>query len=253
MYWHWYFSNSKWHHTEFYIGKRKAYMKRIERILSHFEQEAKEYDDIIIKLIPEYKKMVSILVDSINHESNDHFSVIDLGCGTGTLAKKIEESFPNADITCMDISEKMLKISKSKMNSDINIINDSFYEFVFPQKYDVIVSSLALHHLETDKDKEHFYQKIYSALSAGGIFLNLDIVTAPYDILQQKYLKHWKSFMLKNTSVSEVENKWLPNYYAEDKPISLIKHFQMLEHSGFNLIDCVYKYYNYAVYLTIKS
>lgn len=71
-------------------------MERMERVLSHFEQEAKDYDDIIIKLIPDYEKMVSVLVDFIGFDTHDTFSVIDLGCGAGTLSKAIAVRFPNA-------------------------------------------------------------------------------------------------------------------------------------------------------------
>ena len=59
--------------------------------------------------------------------------------------------------------------------------------------------------------------------------------------------------MVANTSVEEVETKWLPNYYAEDRPTSIQTHFKLLEKGGFTLMDCVYKNYNYAVFLTEKS
>ncbi|WP_435072237.1 class I SAM-dependent methyltransferase [Ohessyouella blattaphilus] len=228
-------------------------MERMERVLSHFEQEAKEYDDIIIRLIPDYELMVSILVDFVNQDRQDHFSIVDLGCGTGTLSKAIAMRFPHAAITCVDISEKMLQIAESKLCVDIATIHADFGQFVFPQKYDVIVSSLALHHLETDDDKLSFYKKIYAALPAGGIFLNIDVVTAGNDRIQEKYMEHWKEFMIANTSVDEVENKWLPNYHAEDRPTSLSTHFKLLEQSGFCQMDCVYKNYNYAVFLAEKS
>ena len=227
-------------------------MERMERVLSHFEQEAKEYDDIIIRLIPDYEMMVSTLVEFINQGKQDHFSVIDLGCGTGTLSKAIATHFPHAAITCVDISEKMLQIAKDKLGAGTATIHADFDQFVFPQKYDVIVSSLALHHLETDSDKLRFYKKIYAALSAPGVFLNIDVVTAASDRMQKIYMKHWKEFMVANTSAEEVEGKWLPNYYAEDRPTTISTHFQLLEQSGFREVDCVYKKYNYAVYLAEK-
>ncbi|MDL2294436.1 class I SAM-dependent methyltransferase [Ruminococcaceae bacterium OttesenSCG-928-D13] len=228
-------------------------MERMERVLSHFEQEAKDYDEIIARLIPDYELMVSIMVDFINKDRQDHFSVIDLGCGTGTLSKAIALRFPHAAITCVDISEKMLRIAESKLETDIATIHSDFGQFVFPQKYDVIVSSLALHHLEKDADKLSFYKKIYAALPAGGIFMNIDVVTAGNDRIQKIYMDHWKEFMVANTSPSEVEKKWIPNYYAEDRPTSISTHFKLLEQSGFGQMDCVYKNYNYAVFLAEKS
>lgn len=227
-------------------------MERMKRVLSHFEQEAKEYDDIIVKLIPNYDKMVIILTDFVNYDEHDSFTVIDLGCGTGTLSKAITNRFPHATITCMDISEKMLQIAKHKLGQEITTIHADFDQFTFPQKYDVIVSSLALHHLETNADKLNFYKKIYDALSENGVFLTIDVVTAANDKIQKVYMNHWEEFMIANTSVDEVENKWLPNYYAEDRPVSLPTHFKLLEKSGFIQMDCVYKHYNYAVFLAEK-
>ena len=59
--------------------------------------------------------------------------------------------------------------------------------------------------------------------------------------------------MLKSVSETEIEDKWLPNYYAEDKPTKLTTHLATLKNCGFSLVDIVYKYYNYAVYCAKKT
>lgn len=223
-----------------------------QRIIDHFEEEARKYDEIILTLIPNYRQMVDVLVSILPFPTEQAFSVIDLGCGTGTISKKIKDFFPNAKLTCVDIAKNMLDIASAKNGPDTILIHADFNSFKFPQKYDAIVSSLALHHLEKDEDKEAFYSRIHKALNNGGIFVNLDVVTSGDAFLQQIYLQKWKDYMVSNTSVQEVENKWLPNYYAEDRPVSLARHFEMLENSGFDMIDVVYKNYNYAVYCARK-
>jgi len=50
----------------------------------------------------------------------------------------------------------------------------------------------------------------------------------------------------------EVENKWIPKYYEEDRPVSMMEHLDMLNKAGFKIMDVVWKYYNYAVYMAIK-
>jgi tRNA (cmo5U34)-methyltransferase len=105
-----------------------------------------------------------------------------------------------------------------------------------------------LHHLESDDDKLNFYRKIYAALNNGGIFINIDIVQGSNDALQRVYMDKWKAFMTANTSEHEVAQKWLPTYYAEDRPTTLLSHLNMLEQCGLTGIDVVYKHYNYAVY-----
>ncbi|MDL2238008.1 class I SAM-dependent methyltransferase [Christensenellaceae bacterium OttesenSCG-928-K19] len=222
------------------------------RVKKHFEEEAREYDDIILRLIPNYRQMVDVLVSLLHYEESQDFHVIDLGCGTGTISKAVKDKFSNIHLTCVDIAENMLDIASVKNGSATKLIQADFNTFVFPEKYDVVVSSLALHHLETESDKLKFYKAIFDAMNPGGIFINIDVVQSDDPELQEIYLQKWKDYMLTNTSQAEVEGKWLPNYYAEDRPISLIKHLDMLREVGFSVVDVAYKYYNYAVYTAKK-
>ncbi|MDR1695092.1 MAG: class I SAM-dependent methyltransferase [Endomicrobium sp.] len=218
------------------------------RIKAHFEEEAKEFDSVIQKLIPHYNDMIGALVSVIPFAKDAGFSMIDLGCGTGTVAKEIKNGFPDADVTCVDISPNMLEIAKTKIGSG-KYIQADFNGFSFPQKYGLIVSSLALHHLENDSLKFEFYKKIFEALTPDGIFINIDVVLGEDDAIQSAYMEKWKSFMRTNISEREMTDKWLPNYYAEDRPAKLTSHLEMLKKCGFSKTDVVYKHYNFSVYL----
>ena len=122
----------------------------IERIKNHFEEEAKEFDAIIQRLIPNYNEMIAALVSVIPFSKERAFSMIDLGCGTGTVSKAVKGCFPNAEITCVDIAGSMLEIARDKLGGSVNCIQADFNDFDFQRTFDLIVSSLALHHLETD-------------------------------------------------------------------------------------------------------
>jgi tRNA (cmo5U34)-methyltransferase len=78
------------------------------------------------------------------------------------------------------------------------------------------------------------------------------VVLGGDDFLQKLYMEKWIDFMSKNISVEEIENKWLKNYYAEDRPAKLITHLEMLKECGFPCVDVLYKYFNYAVYIGKK-
>jgi tRNA (cmo5U34)-methyltransferase len=223
-------------------------MDRIETVKSHFEAEAEEFDKIILKLIPYYAEMINALVLSIPFKKDEQINVIDLGCGTGTVAQKIKNTFPNSKISCLDIAENMIKLAQKKLGEDINCHISNFYEFTFDKKYDVIVSSLALHHLANDEDKIMFYKKIYNALTDNGVFYNADVVLGSNSHLQDLYMAKWKIFMEKNVLLDEIENKWIVKYKSEDRPTSLINHINWLKDIGYKNIDVVWKYYNYCVY-----
>ena len=224
----------------------------IDRVKKHFEEEAQEFDTIIQKLIPNYDEMIAALVSIIPFSKEHTFSLIDLGCGTGTVSKAIKDKYPNVQITCVDIAGQMLDIAKEKVGGDPNCIQADFCDFDFPKRFDLIASSLALHHLETDDDKFEFYKKIYAALNTGGMFINIDVVLGSDDSLQSVYMRKWQEFMAKSVSEREIQEKWLVNYAAEDRPTQLTTHLEMLKDCGFPVVDIVYKYYNYAVYCAKK-
>jgi len=226
----------------------------MDKIKEHFESEAKEFDDIIIKLIPYYNQMIGALIDSIHFDSNAAIRIIDLGCGTGTIAKKISEKFPNSKIVCLDIASNMIDIAKNKLSGhkDTEFIIGDFSKIDFDTKFDVIVSSLALHHLENDKDKKDFYSKIYSILTDSGMFYNADVVLASTDYHQDINMNRWIEYMNKSVLMDEILNNWIPKYKTEDRPAKLIDQLKWLENIGFKSVDVIWKYYNFGVYGGIK-
>ena len=80
-----------------------------------FEEEAKEFDCVIPLLIPFYKEIYNILVDTIPFESNESIKILDIGCGTGTFAKILKEAYPNSRITCLDFAQNMIEMARTKL------------------------------------------------------------------------------------------------------------------------------------------
>ncbi len=141
----------------------------------------------------------------------------------------------------------MAKIKMQEYN-DVTYIVGDFRDFKFDREYEVVVSSLALHHLVTDTDKKQFYKKVFDNLSKGGVFYNADVILGSNDHLEEVYMSKWKEFMSQNVSWEEIEKKWIPKYYEEYRPAKLIDHLKWLEDIGFIDVDVIRKYYNFAVY-----
>jgi tRNA (cmo5U34)-methyltransferase len=222
----------------------------MDRIKQHFEEEAQEFDRIILTLIPHYPTMVQALVQAIPFERSMPVQVIDLGCGTGMAAAKILEYFPNAQVTCLDLAENMIAYARARLASypRVKCAVADFRAFEFADKYDVVLSSLALHHLVTGVDKRDFYHRIYESLNPGGVFYNADVVLASNDYLQGIYMNEWRRFMRKSISDAEIESKWIPKYQEEDRPATLISQLAWMLEIGFVDVDVIWKYFNFAVY-----
>ncbi len=205
----------------------------VDQVKQHFKEEARDFDRIILKLIPDYPQMVEALVAAMPFESHAPIRVIDLGCGTGTFAQAVLHACPKALVTFLDIAENMISKAQSKLAHCPNVCFIVGDFTVFDGEYDAVISSLALHHLATDEDKKRFYHRICARLRPGGVFYNGDVVLASSDLLQATYLRQWRAFMRRNISDEEIEGKWIPKYKAEDRPAKLLDQLAWLKAIGF--------------------
>jgi tRNA (cmo5U34)-methyltransferase len=220
----------------------------MENIKKHFEDEAREFDQIIVRLIPAYAQMLDALVSALPFDRSRPVRVIDLGCGTGSLAERVLQEFPKAQVTCLDLAGNMIGMARVKLARHplVQYVEGNFESF--EGEFDAIVSSLALHHLVTDADKRRFYRRVYERLSSNGVFYNGDVMLGSSDFLQTVYMKKWREFMSRNVSNDEIENKWIPKYQAEDRPAALMSHLDWMKEIGFADVDVLWKYYNFVVY-----
>jgi len=216
-----------------------------------FETEAQKFDNVIPLLIPFYSEIYNILIDSIPFYRNTSIKILDIGCGTGTFAKILKEKFPHAKITCLDFAKNMIEVAKAKLinyKEDVDFLVGDFNDLNIKNEYDVIVSSFALHHIQTDSEKLQLYKNIYEALNKNGVFLTADIVLGVNNYIRNLYEKKWEEHMIKQFNKNRLKSKILERYQADDNPSKLFDHLKWLENSGFNQIETIWKYYNFAIF-----
>lgn len=215
----------------------------------HFNKEAGAFDKQVLKNIPKYPEMITALINAIP-DNKDNPKILDLGCGTGNITLKILERFPKAEITCLDLSENMIQIAQEKLSEYDNItyIVDDFTKTEITDKYEVIVSSLALHHIPNDEEKEDMYKAIYDALKNGGVFYNADVVIGNSEYNNRLNDKIATEDMLENGVTEEEISEHKAKRDANDIPTSTYNHIKMLENVEFKEIDVIWKYYSNIVY-----
>lgn len=222
---------------------------RYLQIKRHFEKEAAVFDKLFFKVAPRYEEMMCALIDALPFNKKQKLRVIDLGCGTGNLSKKIIAAYPNACITCVDMAENMLAMAKSKLKEHRNI---TFWlgdvrKFDYREKYDVIVASLVLHHVEA-KDKLRFYRAIHSSLTQNGVFLCIDIFVSRNRHLQKLHMEKWKKFMSGQGLAKKKIDDMISRHQKEDRPVALEDELAIMRGSGFRHVEVISKYYNFALY-----
>lgn len=99
--------------------------------------------------------------------------ILDIGCGTGTLAVQLKRLYPGVDLTALDPDPKALARAERKaQRSGVAVKFDRGYsdELPYPDaSFDRVLSSFMYHHLRPE-DKEKTLREAYRVLRPGGSF-----------------------------------------------------------------------------------
>lgn len=108
-------------------------------------------------------------------------NVLDVGCGTGTLAIAIKPRVGAGEVHGIDASPEMIEVAKEKSakdGADIDFELALIEAIPFPDaSFDLVTSSLMLHHLPDDLKAKGFLE-IRRVLKPGGRFMAMDFVAA---------------------------------------------------------------------------
>jgi tRNA (cmo5U34)-methyltransferase len=220
-----------------------------------------EYRDSADIFIVERKRLLEILKSFYKHfiSNKANSNILDLGCGDGIVIYELLKIDNSIEATLIDGSEDMLGRAKDRLKDfkNVHFIRASFRELLNKnttlQNYDFIVSSLAIHHL-TMEEKTVLFKTIYSHLNVDGYFLNIDVVLAPSDALEQWYLLLWKQWIDERKSFLGIEDShyddiiWKYKDNTDNKPDILAAQLNILGVIGFKDVDCFYKYGMFTMY-----
>jgi tRNA (cmo5U34)-methyltransferase len=102
--------------------------------------------------------------------------ILDLGTGTGETASRVLTLHHDAFLVGVDESEEMLTMARQTLRGwRVELRVSRLQEPLPPGPFDVVVSSLAVHHLDAVA-KAGLFRRVHDLLSAGGRFVLGDVV-----------------------------------------------------------------------------
>ncbi|MBF0102250.1 MAG: class I SAM-dependent methyltransferase [Desulfobacterales bacterium] len=108
------------------------------------------------------KRRGQLLIQAVDLKAN--MRILEIGCGTGLFTKMLAST--GAEIVAMDISSDLLRKAKDNLCNENRItwLEDTFETCNLTGKFDAIVGSSVLHHLDVDLA----LKKIFLLLKSGG-------------------------------------------------------------------------------------
>jgi tRNA (cmo5U34)-methyltransferase len=142
---------------------------------NHFQPDI--YPEYVRLKVPEYDELEDTVADSTGAPAATR--ILDLGSGTGETARRVLERHPNARIVLVDSSAEMLAAACEALAEDRveSVLVQQLEDPLPPGPFDLVVSALAVHHLES-VDKKVLFQRIAGVLKPGGRFVLADVIVA---------------------------------------------------------------------------
>jgi len=165
--------------------------------------------------------------------------VLDLGTGDGRLLALVLGAGPMRGVG-VDVSEPMLRAAAERFGGDarVELLRHDLVEPLPPLgRFDVVVSSFAIHHLEDDR-KRALYGEIFDALEPGGLFANLEHVASPSARLNLAFI----------AAIGETPEEADPS----DRTLDVWTQVAWLRELGFEDADCHWKWREMALLAGVK-
>ena len=145
----------------------------------HFDPDT--YLAMVRAEVPDYEHLQEVVAEAAGEISA--VAVLDLGTGTGQTLRHVSRRHPTARLIGIDESDRMLAVARDVVPAaDLRVarLQDELPEGPF----DLVVSALAVHHLDGD-EKAALFRRVAARLTPGGRFVLADVIVPddPIDVV----------------------------------------------------------------------
>ena len=233
----------------------KVFTKPITKQFEFDEDVAVVFDDMLERSIPFYKEVIALTCKTICHHVKEGAHIVDLGCSTANtllaLHKKSDKSY---HLLGIDNAEAMLHLARQKVHAygaNIELEHADITHVALTCK-DVIIANYMLQFIRPLQRAE-FVAKLYDALNPNGLFifsekivfedkvLNKEMIDLYYDFKREQGYSDFEIAQKREA----LENVLIP--YTEDE------NKAMLKNAGFETIEVIFKWGNFATFIAKKK
>ncbi len=177
----------------------------------------------------------------LEHVPRDARCILDLGTGDGRLLALLGGDRPEMVGVGLDFSELMLEGARRRFAGEERfelVEHDLDVPLPALGRFDAVVSSMAIHHLE-DERKRSLFSEVFDLLEPGGVFANFEHVASPTQRLHA-------AFFAAIDEPLECED-------PSDRLVDVETQLGWLRDVGFDDVDCYWKWLEMALLIGVRQ
>jgi len=143
-----------------------------DRDVVHFDDWAPTYEDSRIQRIRD--GIHESLADWVGGAGLEPKRILDVGCGTGALMRRMVERFPAAELTGVDVSPNMVAQARERLPKGLNVnfVEGPAEKLPFEDgQFDLVVTTICFHHWQS---RVKGIAEVRRVLAPGGQFFIAD-------------------------------------------------------------------------------
>ena len=141
--------------------------------MGQFHHDPETYAARAREALPGYDRMQDELVAAGAHVAARR--ILDLGTGTGETARRCAAAHPSARLVALDASPEMVAVAARALGPGADVREGRFEDTLPEGPFELVVSALAVHHLEAPA-KADLFERVAALLEPGGVFVIADVV-----------------------------------------------------------------------------
>ena len=215
-----------------------------------FEQHAGDYEAQRRRLLPGYDAFYGEAVYALELAERAPRRILDLGAGTGLLARAVLDAHPDAELTLLDGAPAMLAQARAALVDRAAYITADLTDPLPAGPWDGVVSALAIHHLD-EATKGDLFASVHIALAPGGVLINADQFSGPNALFDDTYAA-WHEQRATELGASPAEWRAARERMSADRCTTVECELGLLRAAGLEA-DCLFKDHCFAVLVAKKS
>lgn len=221
---------------------------------------AEHFDDHVAHSVPLYHEIQRMTLELSDYFLRNNDTVLDIGVSTGTTIKNIDRNSPRKNLSYIGIdeSQEMLNVASKNLKGIENVelinsdLNKGFDEVKLSHKTISLVVSLFTLQFINFEHREFLLRRLYQALRPGGAIILVEKVIGSTAQFNEIMIDLYQDMKIRNGLNPTDNQKKSKSLRGIMSPTSVDQNQLLLRKCGFNSIDTIFKWYNFAGFIAIK-